>query len=130
MCVRHIKESITMSEESPEQQDELVLDALKAAGHDLSQEMQIEFEIHTDSEQSAEAIADAASNQDFGAHVYAAQSEEDETSEIWVCICSHQILPQADAIRNARKTLTNLSQPHNGIVESWGTFGNAGPPRG
>jgi len=105
-------------------EDEQVLAALAEAGHDLTQPMLIEFELLTDSEESAEAIADAAESADFSAHVYAATPDEEQT-DVWVCVCARNMTASIDTLTTARQRLETMAAPHGGHLESWGTFGNS-----
>ncbi|MCR9197476.1 MAG: ribonuclease E inhibitor RraB [Planctomycetaceae bacterium] len=115
--------------------DAQVLSTLADSGHDLTQPMLVEFEVLTDSETSADAIADAAEQAGFAAHVYSGQAADESTEVsdpktsaaqiVWVCVCSTKMVVDADSLAAARQRLTAMAEKQGGRVESWGTFGNA-----
>lgn len=115
--------------------DAQVLSTLADSGHDLTQPMLIEFEVLTDSETSADAIADAVEQAGFAAHVYSGQAESEPAEDsvektapveiVWVCVCSTKMVADVAGLADARRQLRALAQKQGGRVESWGTFGNA-----
>ena len=115
--------------------DAQVLSTLADSGHDLTQPMLIEFEVLTDSETAADAIADAAEQAGFAAHVYSGQTEAEPAMDsaattpaaqiVWVCVCSTKMVADVAGLAKTRQRLSELARRHGGHVESWGTFGNA-----
>lgn len=117
-----------MSEETPPDDDRVVLKMLSDGGNDMSREMVIDYEVIVDSEENADQIADEAENSGFQSHVFfenGSTSEEEAVAATWKCVCSKPMIPEHSGIQDAKATVVRIARKFNGQFESWGTFGNA-----
>lgn len=119
-----------MSEETPIDDDHVVLKMLSDGGNDMSREMVIDYEVAVDTEENADQIADEAENSGFQSHVFfdngsTSEEEGESVAATWKCVCSKFMIPEHSDIQDAKVTIARIARKFNGQFESWGTFGNA-----
>ncbi len=90
------------------------------AGSDLDQPMSVDFFVAVPTEASGRAVADAAQKAGFRTHV-----KRDGQSDAWTVYCAREMLVTYDAVVAAQRQLAEISRPHCGRADGWGTFGNA-----
>jgi hypothetical protein len=71
-------------------------------------------------ERSGRAVAEAAQQVGFRTHV-----DRDGDTDGWTVYCAREMLVTLEAVVAAQRTLDEISRPHGGRADGWGTFGNA-----
>ncbi len=117
-----------MSQEYHDDLDGQVLRSIAEDGNDMTKPMEVEFHVAAQSEEVADAIADAAEQLGYEPHVFFDDGEDaEEDEEIidqWTCTCVKVMLLQYDAIMAAQAELDELAKPLGGYADGWGTFSN------
>lgn len=103
--------------EIPNDADGDALRNLQADGFDLTKPMEIDFPVAAPTEAACKAIAAAAESAGF-----TTTCVEEEDHE-WTCWCTKIMAPQYKDIIAVQKQLDELSIPHGGYSDGWGTFG-------
>jgi regulator of RNase E activity RraB len=88
-------------------------------GADSSRPMKIDFHVAAPSESAGKKILAAAI-----AKRYEASLSRDEGTGAWTCSCSRIMLLDYESLMRSQKELDQLSAPHGGYSDGWGTFGN------
>lgn len=108
-----------MNEPYPNDTDGDALRRVAASGSDMTRPMEIDFHIAAPDRAAAEAIAQIAAKVGYRTKVY--RHDDDNP---WTCQCSKNILATYDGVVAAQDDLDDLSKPHGGHCDGWGTFGN------
>ena len=90
------------------------------SGSDLSRPMSIDFTIKAPDEHAARHIAELVSAKGFDPSI----SDNDGRSS-WSVYCSKFMLATYDGVVAVQAQLDELSRPHGGRCDGWGTFGNS-----
>jgi hypothetical protein len=90
------------------------------SGSDLSQPMSIDFNIEAPDEKSARIIATLAADKGFDPSIC-----DNPGKSTWNVYCSKFMLATYDGVVGAQAQLNDLSRPHGGRCDGWGTFGNS-----
>ena len=106
-------------ENLPNDSDGDALRRLIGLGYDLSRPMSIDFFIAVPSEQAGLAVAEAAEKQGYRTSV-----EFDDEDQAWTCYCTCEMVPSYLGLIVVQSDLEQLSGPHGGYPDGWGTFGN------
>jgi hypothetical protein len=88
-------------------------------GSDLAEPMSVDFFVAVPDETSGRAVAEAAQTVGFRTHV-----ERDGQTDAWTVYCAREMLVTHDAVVAAQRQLDEISRPHGGRADGWGTFGN------
>lgn len=119
----------TMTDEFPKDIDGEVIRYIAEDGNDLSKPMDVDFHVAAPTEDIAEKIADEAEKLGYAVWVEFDDGSEEEleepVTEPWTCTCQKKMLLEYDAVIEAQKELDELSKPHGGYSDGWGTMGNA-----
>ena len=111
----------------PRDADGDALRRLVAGGSDLSKTMDVDFAIAVPNAAAGEAVASKALGLGYKTDVVFDPGElgvEDDPPS-WTCYCTRAMVPTYEAIVEAQAVLGELSRPHDGYPDGWGSFGNA-----
>ncbi|MEM8872959.1 MAG: ribonuclease E inhibitor RraB [Planctomycetota bacterium] len=109
-----------MPDEYPTDADGESLRRLAETGSDMSKPMYINFQVAMPDEASADKLADAARKLGYHVAVY----DSPECSLPWTTECSCRMLATYDGVGAVQDELAELSRPHGGHPDGWGTYGN------
>lgn len=93
------------------------------AGADMSRPMTIDFSVEAPDERTARVIAELVSTQGFDPSI-----SDNGGSGSWSVYCSKTMLATYEGVVAVQAQLNELSQPHGGNCDGWGTFGNSQSP--
>jgi Regulator of ribonuclease activity B len=93
------------------------------AGADMSRPMTIDFSVDAPDEHAARAIAELVSTQGFDPSI-----SDNGGSGSWSVYCSKTMLATYEGVVAVQAQLNELSEPHGGNCDGWGTFGNSQSP--
>ena len=85
----------------------------------MSREMVIDFAIDAPSESSANACLRALNQAGYPGDVF-----RSEGSARWSVYCSITMVPNYHQLLRTFETLNQLTSPHGGKADGWGTLGN------
>ena len=105
--------------ELPQDADADAIRRLVRDGSDLSEPMSVDFFVAVPSEASGRAVAEAALQLGYRAHV-----ERDGDSDAWTVYCAREIVVTYEGVAAAQRQLDEISRPHGGHADGWGSFGN------
>ena len=108
-----------MLDDYPSDDDGDALRRLKGLGADLSKPMEIDFNIAVPNLEAGKIVADAASAIGFSVSLY--QDAEDHS---WTCDCTRNMVPDYFELLDVLQSLNDISQPHGGYCDGWGSYGN------
>lgn len=91
-------------------------------GSDLTKPMEIDFHVAVPDQASCQTVARAAEQLGFRTDCVEEDGEDDYE---WTCWCTKTMIPHYDDIIAAQKLLDDLSGPHGGYIDGWGSLGNA-----
>jgi hypothetical protein len=103
----------------PDDADGDALRKVVEAGADMSSPMVIDFSVDAPDERIARIIAELAS-----AHGFDPSISCDEDRGSWTVSCSKSMLATYEGVVAVQAQLNELLQPHGGVCDGWGTFGN------
>ena len=109
-----------MSHNYPQDADGDSLRRIAGNGSDMSMPMYVDFQVAMPDEKSAKLLADAAWKLGYRVKVY----DSPECSLPWTTECSCRILATYEGVIAIQHELSELSRPHGGHPDGWGTFGN------
>lgn len=114
--------------------DQQVLDALAADGHDLSAEMTIDFFLLATDEPAAHEMAEALTKAGYQAEIEVDEEgghdhEEGEACDhdhepLWAVVVSVDMIPNAAEITRLQTVFAGLVEEFGGELDGWGTVGN------
>lgn len=114
--------------------DQEVLDALAADGHDLSSPMVIDFFVLATDEPAAHEMAEVFRKagyeteieyDELGGHEHEGDEELDHEHEpIWEVVVRVEMVPTAAEIARLQKDFQEMVEPFGGEANGWGTAGN------
>ena len=115
--------------------DQQVLDALAADGHDLSAEMTIDFFLLATDEPAAHEMAEALTKAGYQAEIECDEdgghdhSEDDSPPDhdhepLWAVVVSVDMVPSAAEITRLQGVFAGLVEEFGGELDGWGTVGN------
>jgi Regulator of ribonuclease activity B len=90
------------------------------SGSDMSRPMIIDFTIQAPDEHAARHIAGLVSAIGFDPSI-----SDNEGRNSWSVYCSISMLATYDGVVAAQSQLNEVSRPHGGSCDGWGTFGNS-----
>jgi regulator of RNase E activity RraB len=90
-----------------------------AGGSDISRPMKIDFHIAAPNEEAAEKIASVVKQRGFEMDSYYDRDRGGLT-----CSCSRTMILSHSGLLHVQEELSELSGPHGGHTDGWGTFGN------
>jgi hypothetical protein len=93
------------------------------AGADMSRPMTIDFSVDAPDERTARVIAELVSTQGFDPSI-----SDNGVSGSWSVHCSKTMLATYEGVVAVQAHLNELSGPHGGNCDGWGTFGNSQSP--
>jgi len=93
-------------------------------GSDLSLVMKIDFHVAVPDEIAGAVVASRVLELGFDAEVV-----KDDRPGAWTVWCSRTMVPSHAAITAIERELDEISRPHGGHADGWGTFGNVSRPR-
>ncbi len=108
-----------MNETYPNDADGDALRRIAADGSNMTKPMVIDFHVAAPDRATAKAIAAAA-----GQRGYRTKVHKDHEGSAWTCECSKEMLATHGGVIAAQEELDDLSKPHGGHSDGWGTFGN------
>ena len=115
-----------MTNEFPDDADGEALRELTAAGHNLSEPMEVDFQVAAADEESATKIAEAASKLGYRTAIYFDDEEDfDEGDDLWTTECTKEMVVTYEELLKTQTELDELAKPLGGYIDGWGTFGNA-----
>ena len=115
--------------------DQQVLDALAADGHDLSAEMTIDFFLLATDEPAAHEMAEALTKAGYHTEIECDEDgghdhSHDETppdhehEPLWAVVVSVDMVPSAAEIQRLQEVFGGLVEEFGGELDGWGTVGN------
>jgi regulator of RNase E activity RraB len=107
----------------PNSSDGDALRRLVATGNDMSNPMEIDFQIAAPDEATAKRVADEATKLGYRISIY-----ESRPRCPWTCNCTRTMLAEYDAIIVVQAELDAIARSLGGYADGWGTFGNAHKP--
>jgi regulator of RNase E activity RraB len=119
-----------MSQDFPADSDGRALRQILSTGSDLTRPMYVNFHVATPSREAAEEVGRAASRLGYRVSIYIDEAKQNATPDQrpWTCECSTRMVLSYPAVIAMQVELAELSRPHGGLPNGWGTFGNG--PRG
>jgi regulator of RNase E activity RraB len=93
--------------------DSVVVENLRNAGSDLSKPHSIDFDLYFPDEAAARRVASRLTSQGFAVTV-------DEGEEDWSVEATRTMVPDADEITKAGKSLRALAESEGGEYDGWG----------
>ncbi len=123
-----ILRTLMTTPEYPRDADGDALRRLVDGGSDLSKIMSIDFAVAVPDELSGKAVALKAKALGYNTEVVfdPGESDAEDDSPGWTCYCTREMVPTYEAIVHAQAVLGELSRPHEGYPDGWGSFGNDG----
>ncbi|MHC4974432.1 MAG: ribonuclease E inhibitor RraB [Planctomycetota bacterium] len=109
-------------EDLPDDASGDALRRLLADGSDLSRPMDIDFHVAVPTEAAGHAIAAAVAPLGFSARVV--EDDEDDQNGSWTCWCTKSMIASHAEITATEHLLDEVSGPHGGYSDGWGSFGN------
>jgi hypothetical protein len=116
----------------PDDDDGAVLADLAAQGIDMSQPLEIEFQVAAGDQSSANAIAQSLGKAGYDVQVDFDPGEPDEDGEIdpndeefgpaWTVIAAVRMIPECQEIIRIQQDLDRLAGPHGGFSDGWGVL--------
>ena len=104
----------------PNDSDGDALRRLIAIGASLDRPMNVDFQIATQTEESAHEIAAACTR--LGYHT---RADRDEGRPQWTVTCTTRMILNYHTVIAFQKELAQIAKPLGGWPDGWGTFGNA-----
>jgi hypothetical protein len=118
--------------EYPDDADGAVLADLAAQGVDLSQPLQIDFQVAAPDEAGANAIAGALTKAGYDVEIEYDPGEPDEEGEIdpddeefgpaWTVVATRQMIPVYNELIRIQAELDRLAGPYDGYSDGWGVL--------
>jgi len=116
----------------PDDDDGAVLAELASQGIDVSQPLQLEFQVAAGAEASAKAIAQSVANAGYKVEIDFDPGEPDEDGQIdpndeefgpaWTVIAAVRMIPEYNEIVRIQEDLDRLAKPHGGFADGWGVL--------
>lgn len=103
----------------PDDADGDALQRVADHGSDMSKPMLIDFMVAVPSDAAGRAVATEARTAGFTTNV-----SEDEDDGSFTCYCSKTMVATYDSVIAVQDQLDELSRPHEGRSDGWGTLGN------
>lgn len=103
----------------PDDADGDALRQVAANGSDMSRAMVIDFAIDAPSESNANACQLALSQAGYPGDIFRADG-----SSRWSVYCSITMVPDYHQLLRTIETLNQITSPHGGTADGWGTLGN------
>ena len=110
--------------EFPEDVDGDVLRSVQSNGSDMSQPMNIDFQIAAPNESAATAIAADAERLGYRISVSADEEQPSTSRGTWTVNCTTRTMATHEGVLAMQSELDALAKPHGGYSDGWGTFGN------
>ncbi len=108
-----------MSSSYPNDADGDALRNVAEDGADMSLPMVIDFSVEVPDETSARRVAEIVA-----AHGFDPSISDHDDSDSWSVYCSKSMLATYEGVVAVQLELNELSSPHGGTCDGWGTFGN------
>jgi regulator of RNase E activity RraB len=113
-----------MDDAYPNDADGDALRRVSASGSNMSEPMDVDFQIAAPDEESAVSVAKEAAKLGYGTKVYMDTEECEEGDYAWTCECTKSIVLTYDAVTEIQSHLDEIAGRFDACVDGWGTFGN------
>jgi hypothetical protein len=116
-----------MSTDYPDDSDGDALRRVAAGGSNMSEPMDIDFQIAAPDEATAKRIGDQAARLAYRVSIYFDDLKDEGIEDVddpWTCECSKHMVPTYDAIIAAQVELDAIARLFGSHMDGWGTFGN------
>jgi hypothetical protein len=119
---------IEMYDEYPNDADGDALRRVAGGGSDMSEPMDVDFQIAAPDESTAMTIAEIAARLGYRTRIYNyTEDDAEDESHSWTCECSKTMVLTYDAALAAQAELDEIARPLSAYADGWATFGNVEP---